>query len=106
MYQLKIKVPHPCHPSTRVSVQVPTLGIHLSPSRFSLLMELLKILSGTIESGTKLVEDCQAEHAPWNSPDLATEAQILVWRVCALSCIYEADVYISFIFNLFCWLRG
>lgn len=76
----KIKVPHPCHPSTRVSVQVPTLGIHLSPSRVSLLMQLLKILSGTIESGTKLVEDCQAEHAPWSSPDLATEAQILVWR--------------------------
>lgn len=76
----QIKVPHPCHPSTRVSVQVPTLGINLSPSRVSLLMELLKILSGTIESGTKLVEDCQAEHAPWSSPDLATEAQILVWR--------------------------
>nr|GEV02157.1 vacuolar protein sorting-associated protein 62 [Tanacetum cinerariifolium] len=76
----QIKVPHPCHPSTRVSVQVPTLGIHLSPSRFSLLMELLKILSGTIESGTKLVEDYQAEHAPWSSPDLATEVQILVWR--------------------------
>ncbi|KAI7737218.1 hypothetical protein M8C21_001541, partial [Ambrosia artemisiifolia] len=76
----QIKVPHPCHPSTRVSVQVPTLGIHLSPSIFSLLMELLKILSGTIESSTKLVEDYQAEHAPWSSPDLATEVQILVWR--------------------------
>nr|XP_043635621.1 uncharacterized protein LOC122606820 [Erigeron canadensis] len=76
----QIKVPHPSHPSTRVSVQVPTLGIHLSPSRFSRLMELLSILSGTIESGTKLVEDYQAEHAPWSSPDLATEVQILVWR--------------------------
>ncbi|KAI3677367.1 hypothetical protein L1987_86993 [Smallanthus sonchifolius] len=73
----QIKVPHP---STRVSVQVPTLGIHLSPSRFSRLMELLKILSGTIESSTKLVEDYQAEHAPWSSPDLATDVQVLVWR--------------------------
>ncbi|KAL8205058.1 hypothetical protein R6Q57_010681 [Mikania cordata] len=76
----QIKVPHPCHPSTRVSVQVPTLSIHLSPSRFSRMMELLKILSGTIENGTKLVEDYQAEHAPWSSPDLSTEVQILVWR--------------------------
>ncbi|XP_071698618.1 uncharacterized protein [Rutidosis leptorrhynchoides] len=76
----QIKVPHPCHPSTRVSVQVPALAIHLSPSRLSRLMELLKILSGTIESGSKLVEDYQAEHAPWSSPDLATEVQILVWR--------------------------
>ncbi|MFS7909478.1 putative vacuolar protein sorting-associated protein [Helianthus anomalus] len=76
----QIKVPHPCHPSTRVSVQVPTLAIHLSPSRFSRIMELLNILSGTIESGTKLVEDYQAEYAPWSSPDIATEAQILVWR--------------------------
>ncbi|KAD5802908.1 hypothetical protein E3N88_14268 [Mikania micrantha] len=73
----QIKVPRP---STRVSVQVPTLGIHLSPSRFSRLMELLKILSGTIESSTKLVEDYQAEHAPWSSPDLATDVQVLVWR--------------------------
>ncbi|KAK9053434.1 hypothetical protein SSX86_030068 [Deinandra increscens subsp. villosa] len=73
----QIKVPHP---STRVSVQVPTLGIHLSPIRFSRLMELLKILSGTIESSTKLVEDCQAEHAPWSSPDLATDVQVLVWK--------------------------
>lgn len=80
--QLKIKVPHPYHPSTRVSVQVPTLGIHLSPSRFSRLMGLLKILTGTIESGTKLVEDYQAEHSPWSTPDLATDVQILVWRVC------------------------
>ncbi|XP_035834787.1 uncharacterized protein LOC110887015 isoform X3 [Helianthus annuus] len=76
----QIKVSHPSHPSTRVSIQVPTLGIHLSPFIFSLLMELLKILSGTIESSTKLVEDCQAEHAPWSSPDLATEVQMLVWR--------------------------
>ncbi|GKD80104.1 hypothetical protein Tco_1342725, partial [Tanacetum coccineum] len=59
--------------------QVPILG-HLSPSRFSLLMELLKILSGTIESDTKLVEDYQVEHAPWSSPDLAIRVQILVWR--------------------------
>ncbi|XP_024982723.1 uncharacterized protein LOC112519038 isoform X5 [Cynara cardunculus var. scolymus] len=76
----QIKVPHPCHPSTRVSVQVPALGIHLSPSRLSRLMALLKVLSGTIESGTKLVENCQAEHAPWSTPDLAAEVQILVWR--------------------------
>ncbi|KAL7618287.1 hypothetical protein Lser_V15G01600 [Lactuca serriola] len=76
----KIKVPHPCHPSTRVSVRVPTLGIRLSPSRVSRIMELLKVLSGTIESGTKLVEEYQAEHTPWSSSDLANDVQILVWR--------------------------
>ncbi|GJU48954.1 hypothetical protein Tco_1218509, partial [Tanacetum coccineum] len=49
----------------------PTLNKTLA-YQFSLLMELLKILSGTIESGTKLVEYYQAEHAPWSSVDLAT----------------------------------
>ncbi|KAI3512412.1 hypothetical protein L1887_19727 [Cichorium endivia] len=76
----KIKVPHPLHPSTRVSVQVPTLGIRFSPSRFARIMELLKVLSGTIESGTKLVEEYQAEHSPWSSPDIANDVQTLVWR--------------------------
>lgn len=79
---LKIKVPHPSHPSTRISVQVPTLGIHFSPVRYSRIMELLNILYGTMQNCTQPVgENFQAELAPWNPPDLAAEAQILVWKV-------------------------
>lgn len=38
-----------------------------------------------MENGTQsIVENSQGEHAPWNPPDLATEVQILVWRVCLL----------------------
>ncbi|CAK9187594.1 unnamed protein product [Ilex paraguariensis] len=77
----QIKVPHPSHPSTRVSVQVPSLGIHFSPARYFRLVELLNILYGTMQSGTQhVVENFQEELAPWNPPDLATEARILVWR--------------------------
>lgn len=67
-------------------------------------MALLKILSGTIESGTKVVENYQAEHAPWSTPDLAAEVQILVWRVCVLSetivCQANAYKFIS-LFNFY-----
>ncbi|GJS95677.1 hypothetical protein Tco_0802645 [Tanacetum coccineum] len=76
------KLKQQCNTSVTL-FQVPTLG-HLSPSRFSLLMELLKILSGTIEIRTKLVEDYQTKHASWSSPDLATRVQILVWRAIQL----------------------
>ncbi|XP_059643008.1 uncharacterized protein LOC132284858 [Cornus florida] len=77
----QIKVPHPSYPSTRVSVQVPSLSIHMSPARYCRLMELLNIFYGTMEnSGQPVVEKSQPEFAPWNPPDLATEARILVWR--------------------------
>ncbi|XP_074383059.1 uncharacterized protein LOC141724723 isoform X2 [Apium graveolens] len=77
----QIKVPHPNHPSTRISVQVPILGIHFSPVRYSRLMKLLNIISGTIQNGTQPVGgNFQAELAPWNPPDLSAEAQILVWK--------------------------
>ncbi|KAI7993232.1 putative vacuolar protein sorting-associated protein 13A [Camellia lanceoleosa] len=77
----QIKVPHPSYPSTRVSVQVPSLGIHFSPARYCRLMELFNILYGTTQSsGQPELENFQADFVPWNSPDLATEARILVWR--------------------------
>lgn len=82
VFVFKIKVPHPNHPSTRISVQVPALGIHFSPVRYSRLMELLNILYGAMQNGTQPVgENFQAELAPWNPQDLAAEAQILVWKV-------------------------
>ncbi|GMP92955.1 hypothetical protein CsSME_00042986 [Camellia sinensis var. sinensis] len=77
----QIKVPHPSYPSTRVSVQVPSLGIHFSPARYCRLMELFNILYGTTQSsGQPELENFQADFVPWNPPDLATEARILVWR--------------------------
>nr|GLL48492.1 uncharacterized protein LOC109169879 [Ipomoea trifida] len=78
----QIKIPHPSHPSTRVSVQVPTIGVHFSPARLCRLMELLKILYHTIPDAEQLptVENTEAELSPWHSPDLATDARILVWK--------------------------
>lgn len=79
----KIKVPHPNHPSTRVSIQVPSLGIHFSPARYCRLMELMNILHGAMPNAEQpTVGNMQTELAPWNPPDLATEARILVWKVC------------------------
>lgn len=79
---MKIKVPHPSCPSTRISIQVPILGIHFSPARYCRLMGLLKILYGTMETGSHpTVDNFQAEFAPWSPADLATDARILVWKV-------------------------
>ncbi|KAL3505576.1 hypothetical protein ACH5RR_030958 [Cinchona calisaya] len=77
----QIKVPHPSHPSTRVSIQMPSLGIHFSPIRYCRLMELLNILYGTTAASEQLAtESLQTDFSPWNSPELATEARILVWK--------------------------
>ena len=79
---MKIKAPHPSHPSTRVSIQMPSLGIHFSPAKYCWLMELVNIFYGTMETSEQLVTDSlQTEFAPWNPPDLATDTRILVWRV-------------------------
>ncbi|XP_044485071.1 uncharacterized protein LOC123210663 isoform X2 [Mangifera indica] len=76
----QIKVPHPSYPSTRVSVQVPNLGVHFSPERYLRLMELLNLLKGTMETyGQPCIDDFQANLAPWCPADLAVEARILVW---------------------------
>uniref|UniRef100_A0A175YPS3 Uncharacterized protein n=1 Tax=Daucus carota subsp. sativus TaxID=79200 RepID=A0A175YPS3_DAUCS len=77
----QIKVPHPRHPSTRISVQMPTLGFHFSPVRYSRLMKLLDVMYGTTQNSTLSGgEKFQDELAPWNPPDLAADAQILVWK--------------------------
>ncbi|ONI27903.1 hypothetical protein PRUPE_1G110200 [Prunus persica] len=76
----QIKVPHPNYPSMRISIQVPNLGIHFSPSRFQRLMKLLNIFYGTLETcGQPAVDDFQAE-TPWSPADLSGDARILVWR--------------------------
>ncbi|XWS14258.1 hypothetical protein CRYUN_Cryun36dG0107400 [Craigia yunnanensis] len=77
----QIKVPHPSYPSTRVSVQVPNLGIHFSPARYCRLMELLDIFYVAMDPRVQPgVGDFQARLAPWSAADLATDAKILVWR--------------------------
>ncbi|KAH0635119.1 hypothetical protein KY284_037905 [Solanum tuberosum] len=77
----QIKVPHPGHPSMRVSVQVPNFGLHFSPARYRRLMELLDILYRTMrETEQPAIENLPPEYAPWYPPDLATEARILVWK--------------------------
>lgn len=81
IFVVKIKAPHPSYPSTRISVQVPNLGIHFSPARYSRLMELLNILYGTVESVQPTADNFDSELAPWHSADLAAIARILVWKV-------------------------
>ncbi|KAE9455056.1 hypothetical protein C3L33_13039, partial [Rhododendron williamsianum] len=77
----QIKVAHPSYPSTRISVQVPSLGMHFSPARYCRLMKLLNILYSTTQGRSQPgLENSQAEFVSWNPPDLATEARILVWR--------------------------
>ncbi|KAI4344734.1 hypothetical protein L6164_011925 [Bauhinia variegata] len=76
-----IKVPHPSYPSTRISVQVPNLGIHFSPERFFRIMKLLNIFYGTIKTCSQPASNnFQAELAPWSVADLATDGRLLVWR--------------------------
>ncbi|KAJ7955294.1 calcium-dependent lipid-binding family protein [Quillaja saponaria] len=77
----QIKVPHPSYPSTRISVQVPNLGVHFSPARYLRLMELLNILYGAMETcGQPDTGNCQAKLAPWSSSNLNVDARILVWK--------------------------
>ncbi|WOL14400.1 hypothetical protein Cni_G23180 [Canna indica] len=77
----QIKVPHPRYPSTRVSIQVPNLGIHFSPERYFRIMELLDILNGSSQSNEQILGGhLQSGHAPWHPVDLASDARTLVWR--------------------------
>ncbi|XP_038986983.1 uncharacterized protein LOC103722332 isoform X2 [Phoenix dactylifera] len=77
----QIKMPHPRYPSTRVSVQVPNLGIHFSPERYSRIRRLLDTFYGSMESSGQNSDGCpQTGPVPWHPADLATDARILVWR--------------------------
>ncbi|GAB2216278.1 hypothetical protein Droror1_Dr00024048 [Drosera rotundifolia] len=77
----QIKVPHPSYPWMRISVQVPNLGIHVSPARYSRVVELLNFLYSTMQStGAPLDEDDQSKLTPWSSADMDIEARVLVWK--------------------------
>ncbi|KAH7682946.1 Vacuolar protein sorting-associated protein 13 [Dioscorea alata] len=75
----QIRIPHPSYPSTRINVQVPNLGIHFSPAIYGKIMELLNIFyqSAEISDDNTFL---QTGHMPWDPPDLASDARILVWR--------------------------
>lgn len=82
---LKIKMPHPSYPSTRVSVQVPNLDVHFSPERYGRIRKLLDTFYGSMESSGQNSDGCpQTGHLPWHPADLATDARILVWKVFSL----------------------
>ncbi|KAL9249938.1 Intermembrane lipid transfer protein VPS13-like protein [Drosera capensis] len=77
----QIKVPHPSYPWMRISVQVPNLGIHVSPARYSRVVELLNILYSAMQStGAPLDEDDQSKLTAWSSADMDIEARVLVWK--------------------------
>ncbi|XP_043709636.1 uncharacterized protein LOC122658659 isoform X2 [Telopea speciosissima] len=77
----QIKIPHPSYQSTRVFIQVPSLGIHFSPARYCRILELLNRIYSMLENrGQNTSEYSQIGLAPWSPADLATEAKILVWR--------------------------
>ncbi|XP_010266663.1 PREDICTED: uncharacterized protein LOC104604129 isoform X2 [Nelumbo nucifera] len=77
----QIKVPHPRYPSTRVSIQVPNLGIHFSPARYCRVQQLLNLFRCSVDNTDQTMsETFQMGLAPWNPADLSTEAKILVWR--------------------------
>ncbi|CAH9120434.1 unnamed protein product [Cuscuta epithymum] len=78
----QIKIPHPSHSSTRIYVQLPSIGVHFSPARLHRLLELLNILYRTTPDAEQnpLFVSTQAELSHWHPPDLATYARILVWK--------------------------
>ena len=79
---MKIKVPNPNYPSTRVSFQVPNLDIHFSPKRYCKIVELLGVLSHMTGSNNEHSNNHESGSlSPWYPADLAGEARTLVWRV-------------------------
>lgn len=78
---VKIKVPHPSFPSTHISIQVPNLGIHFSPSRYHRLMDLLNICDGVEDTEKPTTDGFETMLSPWIPADLANDAKILVWKV-------------------------
>jgi len=94
---LKIKIPHPRYPSTRVSFQVPNLGLHFSPERYCRIAELLNTFYSSMGSSDQDSDtNLQPSSVPWLPADLATDARILAWRVWPISFIILNMYYIIF----------
>ncbi|KAH9312824.1 hypothetical protein KI387_027859, partial [Taxus chinensis] len=76
----QIKLQHPSYPSTRISIQVPNLGLHFSPARYSRVMNLLAMLEekgGRNDGvgGTNYRMGLTSLHPA----DLAGDARVLFW---------------------------
>jgi vacuolar protein sorting-associated protein 13A/C len=77
----QIKVPHPSYPSTRISIQVPNIGVHFSPTRYMRIMQLFDILYGAMKTYSQAPVDHMPDGIqPWSPTDLASDARILVWK--------------------------
>ncbi|CDY58704.1 BnaC08g46570D [Brassica napus] len=77
----QIKVPHPSHPTTRISIQVPNIGVHFSPTRYMRIMQLSDILYGAMKTYSQTpLDDIPDGIQPWSPADLVSDARILVWK--------------------------
>uniref|UniRef100_A0A1J3IH98 Putative vacuolar protein sorting-associated protein 13A n=1 Tax=Noccaea caerulescens TaxID=107243 RepID=A0A1J3IH98_NOCCA len=77
----QIKVPHPRYPSTRISIQVPNIGVHFSPTRYMRIMQLSDILYGAMKTYSQApVDHIPDGIQPWSPADLVCDAKILVWK--------------------------
>jgi vacuolar protein sorting-associated protein 13A/C len=76
---VQIRVQHPNHPSTRLAIKVPRLGIHFSPARYHRLMSVLSAIGG----GDNVSDDSPeiGVAVPWQRSDYSGDARILVWGV-------------------------
>ncbi|CAA6659805.1 unnamed protein product [Spirodela intermedia] len=76
-----IKIAHPRYPSTRVSMQVPSLDIHFSPARYCRLIDLLDMFNGSWGTNDLITNGhSDSSSVPWYPADLITNARVLVWR--------------------------
>ncbi|XP_059076567.1 uncharacterized protein LOC131042467 isoform X2 [Cryptomeria japonica] len=76
----QIKLQHPSYPSTRISIQVPNLGLHFSAARYSRIMNLLVMFD---EKGGRNDEMAGTNYGmglrSWHPTDLAGDARVLFW---------------------------
>eukprot|EP01018_Ginkgo_biloba_P025446 Gb_15429 [translate_table: standard] len=76
----QIKLQHPKYPSTRVSIQVPKLGLHFSPARYSKLMDLLATFDERSARKNGLGgTNYRMALTSWYPADLAGDARVLSW---------------------------
>lgn len=92
-FLLKIKVAHPSYPSTRISIQVPNIGVHFSPTRYMRIMQLSDILYGAMKTYSQApVDHIPDGIQPWSPADLLSDARILVWKVCIILYMYFSSL--------------
>lgn len=70
----QIRLQNPGFPSTRISVQLPSLGFHFSPARYHRLMQVAKIFERRERN------DLDYFH-PWSQADFEGWLSLLSWKV-------------------------